>query len=64
MLLRRAQEAGAVRADVGPGEVMALLAGMSYAAGRAGARDDVLRIAFDGLRPRDGRAPAPPAPAS
>ncbi|WP_433479344.1 TetR/AcrR family transcriptional regulator [Spirillospora sp. CA-142024] len=50
-LLERAQEAGAVRADVGPGEVMALLAGMSYAAGRAGARDDVLRIAFDGLRP-------------
>jgi AcrR family transcriptional regulator len=52
VLLERAQEAGAVRADVGPGEVMALLAGMSYAAGRAGAREDVLRIAFDGLRPR------------
>ncbi|MEV3925278.1 TetR/AcrR family transcriptional regulator [Actinomadura coerulea] len=52
VLLGRAQEAGAVRADVGAGEVMALLAGMSYAAGRAGAREDVLRIAFDGLRPR------------
>ncbi|MFB4311353.1 TetR/AcrR family transcriptional regulator [Actinomadura sp. GTD37] len=50
-LLERAQEAGAVRADVGAAEVMALLAGMSYAAGRAGAREDVLRIAFDGLRP-------------
>ncbi|WP_067800265.1 TetR/AcrR family transcriptional regulator [Actinomadura formosensis] len=51
-LLARAQKAGAVRADVGPAEVMGLLAGMAYAAGRAGAREDVLRIAFDGLRPR------------
>lgn len=57
VLLGRAQEAGAVRADVGPGEVMALLAGMSYAAGRAGARQDVLRIAFDGLRPVRPGAP-------
>ncbi|MGI5201780.1 TetR/AcrR family transcriptional regulator [Spirillospora sp. CA-108201] len=57
VLLGRAQEAGAVRADVGPGEVMALLAGMSYAAGRAGAREDVLRIAFDGLRPARAGAP-------
>ncbi|MEU9873322.1 helix-turn-helix domain-containing protein [Actinomadura sp. NPDC048021] len=53
VLLGRAQETGAVRADVGPGEVMALLAGMSYAAGRAGAREDVLRIVFEGLRPRE-----------
>ncbi|MEU5991716.1 helix-turn-helix domain-containing protein [Spirillospora sp. NPDC047418] len=50
-LLERAQEAGAVRRDIGAGQVMALLAGLSYAAGRAGAREDVLRIAFDGLRP-------------
>ncbi|MFA1544143.1 TetR/AcrR family transcriptional regulator [Actinomadura monticuli] len=57
-LLERAQEAGAVRADVGAAEVMALLAGMSYAAGRAGAREDVLRIAFDGLRPCPDRAAA------
>ncbi|MEU8341466.1 transcriptional regulator, TetR family [Actinomadura meyerae] len=57
-LLERAQEAGAVRTDVGPREVMALLAGMSYAAGHAGAREDVLRIAFDGLRPRAAREPA------
>lgn len=64
VLLERAQQAGAVRADVGPGEVMALLAGMSYAAGRAGGRDEVLRIAFDGLRPQNGRAPGPSAPAS
>lgn len=53
VLLGRAQETGAVRADVGPGEVMALLAGMSYAAGRAGAREDVLRIVFEGLRPQE-----------
>jgi len=57
-LLERAQEAGAVRADVGAAEVMALLAGMSYAAGRAGARRDVLRIAFDGLRPGPDRTAA------
>ncbi|MFA1550353.1 TetR/AcrR family transcriptional regulator [Actinomadura chokoriensis] len=54
VLLERAQEAGEVRADVGPGEIMALLAGMSYAAARAGAREDLLRIAFDGLRSRPG----------
>ncbi|MFG2088987.1 MULTISPECIES: TetR/AcrR family transcriptional regulator [unclassified Spirillospora] len=57
-LLERAQEAGAVRADVGAGEVMALLTGMSYAAGRAGAGEDVLRIAFDGLRPRPDQGDA------
>ncbi|GAA0265966.1 TetR/AcrR family transcriptional regulator [Actinomadura nitritigenes] len=53
-LLERAQRAGAVRADIGPNEVTALLAGISFAAGRAGGSDDVLRIAFDGLRPRGG----------
>ncbi|GAA2157528.1 TetR/AcrR family transcriptional regulator [Actinomadura napierensis] len=55
-LLERAQRAGAVRADIGPSEVTALLAGISYAAGRAGGSDDVLRIAFDGLRPQGGTA--------
>ncbi|MDL4813022.1 TetR/AcrR family transcriptional regulator [Actinomadura opuntiae] len=55
-LLERAQAAGAVRADIGPAEVTALLAGISYAAGRAGGSDDVLRIAFDGLRPQSGNA--------
>ena len=59
-LLERAQRAGAVRADIGPAEVTALLAGISFAAGRAGGSDDVLRIAFDGLRPREGE-PAQPA---
>ncbi|MBO2460692.1 TetR/AcrR family transcriptional regulator [Actinomadura violacea] len=52
-LLEPAQRAGAVRPDIGPAEVTALLAGISYAAGRAGGSDDVLRIAFDGLRPQD-----------
>ncbi|QXJ19462.1 TetR family transcriptional regulator [Actinomadura graeca] len=58
-LLRRAQEAGAVRADVEPAQVTALLAGLSYAAGRAGAGDDVLRIVFDGLRPDAARGTGP-----
>ncbi|CNF90160.1 Possible transcriptional regulatory protein TetR [Mycobacterium tuberculosis] len=58
VLLERAQRAGAVRTDVGAGEVMALLAGMSYAAGRAGARGEVLRIALDGLRPCPGQPAA------
>ncbi len=58
VLLERAQAAGAVRGDVGAGEVMALLAGMSYAAGHAGARESVLRIAFDGLRPCPDQAAA------
>ncbi|MBT2213111.1 TetR/AcrR family transcriptional regulator [Actinomadura sp. NEAU-AAG7] len=64
-LLARAQEAGAVRADVGPAQVMALLAGLSYAAARVGAGEDVLAIAFDGLLPparREGPAPRVPAP--
>ncbi|WP_067467334.1 TetR/AcrR family transcriptional regulator [Actinomadura macra] len=65
VLLERAQGAGAVRADVGPAQVLALLAGLSYAAGHAGAGDDVLKIAFDGLRPPGG-APVvtPVAPVS
>jgi AcrR family transcriptional regulator len=55
-LLERAQRSGGVRADVGVAEVMALLAGMSQAAGHLGADFDVrirlLEIVFDGLRPR------------
>lgn len=55
-LLDRAQRSGAVRADVGLAEVMALLAGTSQAAGHLGADFDVrirvLDIVFDGLRPR------------
>ena len=56
-LVERAQEAGAVRSDVGLAEVMALLAGSSHAAASAGADPLVqaraLDIVFDGLRPAD-----------
>ncbi|MGP4093235.1 TetR/AcrR family transcriptional regulator [Nonomuraea sp. KM90] len=55
-LLRRAQEAGAVRADVRPDEVMALLAAASQAALLGGwtpdLRDRTLRIVFEGLGAR------------
>jgi AcrR family transcriptional regulator len=53
-LLRRAQEAGAVRRDVGVAEVMTLLVGASQAAERAGGddgvRDRALAVILDGLR--------------
>ena len=59
-LLVRAQAAGAVRADVRPPEVLAVLRGTCQAALSAGwdadLRERVLRIVFDGLRGgvRDG----------
>ncbi|MFD0689557.1 TetR/AcrR family transcriptional regulator [Actinomadura fibrosa] len=62
-LVERAQKAGAVRTDIGPADVMALLAGLSYAAGHAGAGEGVLAIAFDGLRAPDAGS-APPYPAA
>ncbi|MGI5227829.1 TetR/AcrR family transcriptional regulator [Actinoallomurus sp. CA-142502] len=51
-LLSRAQDAGAVRGDVGLPEVMALLVGVSRAAERAQGevRDRALNVVFDGLR--------------
>ena len=53
VLLERAQEAGAVRGDVGPPEVYALLIGASRAAALARLDEDVraraLSIVFDGL---------------
>jgi AcrR family transcriptional regulator len=53
-LLARAQEAGAVRGDVGLAEVMTLLVGASQAAERVGGdrgvRDRALAVVFDGLR--------------
>ena len=56
VLLRRAQAAGAVRADVELPELYALLAGMSRAAAYApldpGVRARALGVVFDGLRPR------------
>ncbi|MBO2447504.1 TetR/AcrR family transcriptional regulator [Actinomadura barringtoniae] len=55
-LVERAQEAGAVRSDVGLAEVMALLSGSSHAAASASGDPQVqaraLDIVFDGLRPR------------
>ncbi|GAA4225883.1 TetR/AcrR family transcriptional regulator [Actinomadura meridiana] len=63
VLLARAQAAGAVRADVSAGEVMALLAGLCYATERAGADEGVLRVVFDGLSARraDPRGAGPSA---
>jgi AcrR family transcriptional regulator len=52
-LLARAQQAGAVRADIGPAELIALLIGASRAAERVSpdVRLRALDIVFDGLRP-------------
>jgi AcrR family transcriptional regulator len=59
-LLGRAQEAGAVRGDVGLAEVMTLLVGASQAAERVGGdhavRDRALSVVFDGLRVGPGGA--------
>lgn len=58
-LLRRAQQAGAVRDDVELPEVYALLVGTSRAAARAPLDEEVtarmLAIVFDGLAPRQTR---------
>jgi AcrR family transcriptional regulator len=54
VLLRRAQQAGAVRGDVGPDELMVLLKGMfASLADRTGPvrRDLVFAVLADGLRP-------------
>ena len=54
-LLKRAQRDGAVRADVGVGDVLALVTGAHVAvrnAGDARARARLSSILFDGLRPR------------
>jgi AcrR family transcriptional regulator len=55
VLLRRAQEAGAVREDVGVPELIALMVATSRVTERgptdAGLRDRVHEIIFDGLRP-------------
>jgi AcrR family transcriptional regulator len=56
LLLRRAQEAGAVRDDIGVPELMAVLVGASLGAEQAGAdplvRARALAVVMDGLRPR------------
>jgi AcrR family transcriptional regulator len=54
-MLRRAQAAGAVRADLTASDVLALMAASCMATGRFGLsgadRDRVLGVVFDGLRP-------------
>ncbi|MFZ0214583.1 MAG: TetR/AcrR family transcriptional regulator, partial [Candidatus Dormiibacterota bacterium] len=53
-LLRRAQEAGGVRRDVGADDLVGLVVGIAraaeYASWDPGARDRALRVLFDGLR--------------
>lgn len=54
VLLRRAQDAGAVRTDLTPGELISVIIGVARAAEHAGAdanlRDRTVSILFDGLR--------------
>jgi AcrR family transcriptional regulator len=62
-LVSRAQDAGAVRADIGPADVSMLLSGVAHATALAGdlqpmLRERYVRIVLDGLRPGD--APALP----
>jgi AcrR family transcriptional regulator len=56
ILVERAQSAGAVRTDVGAGDVLTLVMGTVGAADRHGAepaeRKRLLRVIFDGLRTR------------
>lgn len=58
-LLSRAQQAGAVRDDVRPLELIAVMIGASRTAEHAGQDPDVraraLAIVFDGLRPPANR---------
>ena len=60
VLLRRAQDAGAVRADIELAEVYALLVGTSRASASANLQPDVrarlLAIVFDGLRGQQGES--------
>lgn len=65
VLLGRAQEAGAVRGDIGLPVVLTLLVGATQAAERVGAggrvRDRALTVVLDGLRPPpEGERPGDP----
>ena len=60
-LVRRAQEAGAVRSDIGAADVAMLFSGVANATARAGALQPELReryvaIILDGLRPLEATA--------
>jgi AcrR family transcriptional regulator len=61
LLLRRGQEAGAVRADMGVDEVFALLVGATRATAQPGFERDVLdralAVVLDGMRPTRLRRP-------
>jgi AcrR family transcriptional regulator len=60
-LLRAGAEAGTVRTDVAPGDVLAGLSGVSLAAGEPAQRDQARRLLdllMDGLRHRAGAPPA------
>ena len=57
-LVARAQEAGAIRADIGPADVAMLFSGVAHATALAGDLQPALReryvaIILDGLRPLD-----------
>jgi AcrR family transcriptional regulator len=65
-LVTRAQAAGAVRADIGPGDVSMLFSGVAHATAVAGEyapklRERYVRIVLDGLRP-DGVSTLPGRP--
>jgi AcrR family transcriptional regulator len=65
-LVSRAQASGALRRDVGPGDMKMLFSGVAHAASMAGGdpavRQRYLDILMDGLRPSDGAAkPSKPA---
>ena len=57
-LVSRAQAAGAIRTDIGPGDVSMLFSGVAHATAIAGElqpmlRERFVRIILDGLRPQD-----------
>jgi AcrR family transcriptional regulator len=57
-LVARAQAAGAIRTDIGPGDVSMLFSGVAHATAIAGElqpmlRERFVRIILDGLRPQD-----------
>jgi len=65
-LVTRAQDAGAVRADIGPADVSMLFSGVAHATAVAGdlapkLRERYVRIILDGLRP-DGASALPGRP--
>lgn len=63
-LMSKAQAAGAIRSDIGPGDVTMLLSAISHATANAGdpeLRERYLSIVLDGLRPHDA-SPLPGVP--